>query len=110
MAVNERRAKLPGCRGDMGCTWEEFLALLGQYENCDFDAICENDPPVVPEDEVSHSKGDACSSVSVALFLSLSVSLNLSLYPCLCLSVYLPIYLCLSLCLKETMCRFLICL
>ncbi|XP_037805201.1 multiple inositol polyphosphate phosphatase 1-like [Penaeus monodon] len=55
MAVNERRAKLPGCRGDMGCTWEEFLALLGQYENCDFDAICENDPPVVPEDEVSHS-------------------------------------------------------
>lgn len=51
MAVNERRAKLPGCRGEKSCTWEEFMALLGQYESCDFDAICENDPPVVQEEE-----------------------------------------------------------
>lgn len=41
--VSETLEQLPGCPSKDGCSWEDFLLFYGQYEQCDFDAICEND-------------------------------------------------------------------
>ncbi|XP_068230848.1 multiple inositol polyphosphate phosphatase 1-like [Palaemon carinicauda] len=50
--LNEEAVKLPGCLSKEGCSWQDFYTFYGQYEFCDFDAICENgkDSPQGPNE------------------------------------------------------------
>ncbi|KAK7051127.1 PHOsphatase [Halocaridina rubra] len=43
LMVNEMPVQIPGCPDTAGCSWQDFMKIYGQYENCDFDVICENE-------------------------------------------------------------------
>jgi len=65
LAENEIATALPGCSGGAaGCSWEEFLQVLGPYEECPFDEMCKVDKCTSPWQSVS------CAMDSVYTFFS----------------------------------------
>ncbi|KAK8738010.1 hypothetical protein OTU49_004345 [Cherax quadricarinatus] len=42
LAMSEQVVALGGCASPLGCTWEEFIATYGNQQQCDLDAVCNN--------------------------------------------------------------------